>query len=288
MHHLRTRAPARAKANLCGLTQTWPRAQLGPGNFLDRLVHGIRTRAESLGYTYDQLNLDDYPTSAQLQRVLVSRGIEGLLVLPLREPRDLSALLDWRLFSTVTVTSSVFAPRFHSVKPAHFDNIMLACRELTRAGFRRIGLAMSSEWDERVKHRWTGGIAWQNQFGGTAPVAPLVDRRPGPNLDLATLSAWLAREQPDAVVLETLDRSVLRQALATFPPRRRPTIVTMNWPNEAAGCGIDQEVERIGTVAAELVASMIARGEKGLHEQPATTVIDGTWVPGALRRTRPG
>ena len=280
MHHLRTRAPARAGANLCALLQTWPRDRLGPRNFLDRLLGALRERAESLGYAFGTLNLDDFATRAQLQRVLVSRGVEGLLLLPLREPADLARRLDWGAFATVSVTSTVLAPHFHTVTPNHFDNMVRGCRELTRAGFRRIGLAMSQEWDRRVNHRWSGGIAWQNQFGGGAPVAPLIDPRPGPDLDAGTLADWLARERPDAVIFETLDRTVLERALRTVPARRRPRVVTMNWPNAAADCGIDQRVERLGTVAVEQLDAMLRRGERGVPGQPHGTFIDGVWVAG--------
>lgn len=288
MHHLRTRAPARSGANLCGLTQTWPRATLGPQNFLDRLLDALRQRAESLGYAFSTLNLDDFSTRAQLQRVLVSRGVEGLLLLPLREPQDLGRRLDWSAFATVSVTSTVLAPHFHTVTPNHFDNMVRGCRALTRAGFRRIGLAMSQEWDARVNHRWSGGIAWQNQFGGGAPVVPLIDPRPGPDLDADTLAAWLAREKPDAVIFETLDRSVWERALRTVPRRRRPRVVTMNWPNPAADCGIDQRVERLGTVAVELLDAMLRRGERGVPDLPHATFIDGVWVArGEARRSFP-
>ena len=279
-HHLRTRALARATTNICGLTQRWPGPQRGPTDYLERLRAAMQARAESLGYTFDVLNLDDYPTRALLQRVLISRGIEGLVLLPRREPGDLSGRLDWSAFSTVAATSSVLAPQFHCVTPNHFDNMIHACQQLTRAGFHRIGLAMSKEGDVRVNHRWAGGIAWQNQFGGTHPVIPLIDDRPGPNLDATTLANWLVREQPDAVVFETLDLAVVDYALRILRARRRPKVVTMNWPNSAADYGIDQRAERIGTVAIEMLAAMIVRGEKGVPPLPNTMMIDGQWMPG--------
>ena len=288
MHHLRTRAVARAPANVCGLTQAWPRGQLGPGNFLERLTGAIRARAESLGYAFDVLNLDDYPTPARLRRVLASRGVEGLLLLPLRRATDLTDRLDWSEFATVAVTATVLAPRFHTVTPNHFDNMLQGCRELARAGFRRIGLAMSQEWDTRVNHRWSGGIAWQNLFGSGNPVAPLIDPRPGPDLDPGTLAEWLEREKPDAVIFETLDRSVVERALRTLPARRRPRVVTMNWPNPAADCGIDQRVERLGEVALEHLDAMLRRGERGVPALPHSTVIDGTWAFGCTQKSPRG
>ena len=191
MHHLRTRRKARVQANLCAMTHAWKLGRFPAGSFPHRLDASLRSRADALGYTLEFLNLDDYPTARQLQRVLVNRGIEGLLLLPLREPTDLSRRLDWSLFSTVSVTSSLIAPKLHSVTPNHYDNTLKACRELAAAGFRRIGIAMASDWDKRVSHRWSGGIAWQNQFGGTEPVRPLIGDKPGTSLDAGIFARWL-------------------------------------------------------------------------------------------------
>ena len=287
MSHLRMKAPARAAANICGLTQHWGLSRLHyKGNYGERLSTGLRARAQSLGYTFSTINIDEYPQPSQLQRVLVSRGIEGLLLLPMRTPIDVSDRLDWRMFSTVSVTSSILAPQFHSVTPHHFDNMVRACRNLTQAGFRRIGLAMSKDWDTRSNHRWTGGFAWHNQFGGTEAVKPLIEDRPGPSLDPAIFKHWLLREQPDAVILETVDSPALDEAARALPEKQRPKIVAMHWPNPGADCGIDQRVERIGTVAVEVLAAMLNRGEKGIPDSPSSTMIDGQWRPGKLASSK--
>lgn len=278
MHHLRTRAPARAQANLCGLLERWPDAALAADNFLTRLTGALRTRAESLGYAFDLVFTGDYPTPARLRRVLASRGVEGVLLLPRQQPTDLSRLLDWESFSVVTVTSAVSAPRFHGVTPNHFDNVLLACGSLVAAGFRRIGLAMPREWDERVNHRWTGGIAWHNRFGGAVAVPPLLDAGGGLALEPERLAAWIRRERPDAVIFESIRSDSVRAIVDTLPVRLRPRLVTLNWPNPAAACGVDQRVERIGEVAVETLAAMVVRGEKGIPPLASQTMIPGRWV----------
>ena len=283
MHHLRTRRKARVQANLCAMTHAWKLGRFPAGSFPHRLDASLRSRADALGYTLEFLNLDDYPTARQLQRVLVNRGIEGLLLLPLREPTDLSRRLDWSLFSTVSVTSSLIAPKLHSVTPNHYDNTLKACRELAAAGFRRIGIAMASDWDKRVSHRWSGGIAWQNQFGGTEPVRPLIGDKPGTSLDAGIFARWLGAERPDAVILEALNHDELQRVLAELPASRRPRIATMNWPSPLADFGIDQNVERIGTVAVDILASMLTRGEKGIPLLPDITMIEGTWTVPSVR-----
>lgn len=137
---------------------------------------------------------------------------------------------------------------------------------------------MSRDWDLRANHRWSGGIAWQNQFGGTEPVLPLIDETPGPNLEAARLVDWLRRERLDAIIIEALDYSVIDEARRALPGLSWPRIVTMSWPNSTADCGIDQRAERIGSVAVEILAGMLTRGEKGVPEIANTTMVDGDWV----------
>lgn len=277
MSQLRAGAQSGLKANVCALGQIWGPQPRQRGNYFDRLAGGLRERSAALGCAFSFLNLDDYPQASQLQRVLESRGVEGLFLLPLREASDLRERLDWSGFSVVAVTSSLTAPRFHSVMPAHFENVLAACRELHTAGYRRVGLALSRMWDVRVQHRWTGAIAWHNAHGGMASVRTLLYDKSGAEFDARRWYAWLRRERPDVVLYEGFDRQRCEAIACELPLRQRPRFVTLNWPAWPGDSGIDQCVERIGAVAAELLAAMIARGEKGVPEEPTSTLVGGKW-----------
>jgi DNA-binding LacI/PurR family transcriptional regulator len=284
MQHLRTRAPRRFQASLCALMQSWGRVPQDANGYYERLERGLRGRAESLGFAFDTVDLNQYPTRRSLQRVLLSRGVEGIVLLPLLRPGRLDDRLDWEAFSTVAVTSSVLAPHFHNVVPHHFDNMLRVCEELARAGLARIGLAISKDHDVRVNHRWLGAMAWHNSLAGTQAVVPLLGERAGPWLDPAVFADWLRRERPDAVIVDPLDRAMLATALARLPARRRPQVVTMNWPSPGAHAGIDQRAEEIGAAAIEVVAGMMARGDKGIPQRSNTTMITGDWAAGRLSR----
>jgi hypothetical protein len=272
MHHLRLRGPTRAQANLAGIIGArWSRPEI-PVSFMTRLCDGLTARARQLGYSFTRLSTDDYPGDGQLGRVLASRGIEGLIVLPLLRPMDLSGLLDWSAFSVVAATPSLLAPRFHAVMPNHFDNM----------------LASPRDWDSRVRHRWSGGMAWHNAFGGSESVAPLITPGAGPDLDPAALAGWLRREQPDAVITDAVSRSQLMHGLAQFPARVRPKIITMNWPDAQYDAGLDQRPEHLGACAIDVLAGQLTRGEKGIPAVASSTLIDGEWKGHALVPRRPG
>lgn len=222
MHHLRTRSQARHRANLAGLTSDWSEHRRAVGDYLDRLREGLTLRAAQLGYSFSMVNLDDFQSPANLQRMLLHRGVEGVVALPLRRATDLSRALDWSKFSAVSSTPSVIAPRLHSVMPNHFDNTLAVCRALSRAGFRRIGLAISQDWNERMKYRWTGAMAWHNQFGTGEPVQPLISEQPGPEIEPASFKSWMKKERPDAVITDASVRLAIASMLADVPPPSRP------------------------------------------------------------------
>ncbi len=278
MHHLRARAPQRFKATVCALSQTWPNVLIDRNDYLNRLIGSLRTRAESLGYGFDLINADDYPTRSQLQRVLLSRGIEGIVILPLRIPGGLDKRVEWARFSVVSVASSLLSPVFHSVIPHHFDNMLRACRALTAAGYRRIGLSLSRHWNDRVHNRWSGAYAWQNEFGGTERVATLQREDSGDPSDDAAFMNWLERERPDTVIVETLDPSRIAAVVRRLPCARQPLLVAMNLPSAITAAGIDQRADHIGAFAMELLAGMVTRGERGVPAAPHTTMINGTWI----------
>lgn len=292
MHHLRTRRPSRLQANIAGLVEIWSPHQRLSNDYIARLQAGLERRAHELGYAFSTFDLGTFETKEQLQRVLLSRGVEGLVVLPLRHNKaNLADRLDWSQFSAVSATPSLTSPRLHSVTPNHYDNMLTACHALRAAGFQRIGLAISRDWNERVKFRWSGGAAWQNQFGGTERVRSLITDAPGPDVDPQAFARWLRRERPDAVITDVHVRAAIATALTGLPARSRPKVVSMNGPDQACDAGIDQRPEQIGAVAIEVLTGLLVRGERGIPELPHTTMIDGRWIGGriaAKRGTRRG
>ena len=280
MQHLRTTEPTRNRANICGLIDaSWSTSFLHHP-FAARIHAGIQRQADALGFSFSQIAIPAKRTRGRLQSLLRNRGIEGIVLLPMPDQTNLEDLLDWQDFSVVTVTTSIVAPRFHRVTPHHFDNVLHACRELTAQGFKRIGLAISQRWNERVRYRWTGAIAWQNTFGGTSPVPPFLGSTAGPMLDDAGFANWVRRYKPDAILVEAIAPELLARSIARSGMRTKPVIIAMDRSPTDSGPGIDQKPEAIGSVAIEILAGMIYRGERGLPAHPQSIAVEGEWVAG--------
>src|SRR5207249_4565542 len=115
MQHLRSHRHTKAGVNLAILSTL-------DAPFVQRLTDGALERAARLGYELDQIDLRQFANKpAALTRILVARGVAGVLLAPSAEPMDYSSLLDWKKFAAVAMTYSVFQPRVHRVVTHHFD-----------------------------------------------------------------------------------------------------------------------------------------------------------------------
>lgn len=276
MHHLRQRKSRRMKAAICALT-TWPASIDEP--YVDATSRAAAERAEALGFAFTRVCIDDYPRgSRRLERVLQSRGVEGLLLLPMRSPVALGGLLDWSAFSVVAASYSIREPRFHTVVPNHFSNLMRACQHLRDRGFRRIGLILSASMEVRANHYFTAAIAWQNCFSGGEAVKPLFGSAP----DFAGLAEWLRDERPDVVIVERENEFFAwRKYAKVVPSLARLPVVSLSILNAHQSTGIDEQRHEIGATAVDLLGSLLQRGERGIPPTAKLTLIEGVWIPGA-------
>jgi DNA-binding LacI/PurR family transcriptional regulator len=283
MAHLRKARPVKFRSVIAGLT-TIPAGLARP--YVEEVMDGARQRARQLGYEFNVFRIRaDEPGRRLLGRELRYRGIEGVVLLPMMEPVGLADLLDWRSFSIVAATYSVLAPEFHRVVPYQFGNVLQACAELAKLGYRRIGLVLSSHQDVVVHHGFTAAAAWQGMFGGTEMVRPFVfDGWEVP----AEVKEWFALERPDVIIAGGEDDC---RKIAGFLEVAIPGSIgfaVTNCHDSPNFAGIDERPEEIGAAAIDLLHAKIQIGEKGVPPTPTVTMINGEWKPRATVRRQPG
>jgi len=249
------------------------------------MIRSASRRAEELGYGFTLFRGEDIAGRRNaLQRILLNRGVEGIVLLPIATPRALTEQLDWSAFSVVSTTYGVLAPAFHRVVPHQFGNALQICQQLAAFGYRRIGLVLPAEHDLRVHHGFSAAVAWQNLVGGTEFVRPCIHEGALPAK--RELGRWFERERPDVIIAEgdTACRSIAQQlGLRLSGP---VGFASANKAGQSIFAGIEERPEEIGATAIELLASMIQRGEKGVPEVPKITMIDGRWIAGRSARRR--
>ncbi len=278
MHYLRRGVRPQFQSTLCGLTN-WPTDPKPP--YFRALLAGAEAQAARRGYGFTVMALDaDAAPGAGLTRVLRSRGVEGVLLLPQQPPRDLGAILDWREFSAVAASVSVLGPDVNRVAPHHFANTLRLCRELAALGYRRIGLVIEQGHEVRVSHGFSAAVGSHGSRAPAEPVTPLVYAG-----ELgAVLAPWFRRERPDAIVATSEAEA---RACARLLGLKIPGPVAFASTNldvepgagPAIG-GIDERPAEIGAITVDVLAGMVERRVRGLPAAATSTLVAGTWRRG--------
>ena len=283
MYHLRRRQKPAFQGLVCALT-TVPLTTRW--DFSDEVVAGARAQADALGYAFSLLHVDRSPEGYRsLRRVLRSRGAEGVMLLPLLDLENVNDWLEWDHYSVVTTSGSILAPKVHRIAPSQFANTLLLCRQLAERGYRRIGLVIDQAHDERVGHNFTAAVEWHGRHEAFHYLAPFIfdGQKPDPR----KLKHWFRRERPD-VLLASQDRITIGyvDSLGIKIPgpvglaRTSTTAMTLY-------SGMDELPAAIGATAVGQLTGLIQRGEKGVPNLPAITLLPGRWVEGTTcpRRT---
>lgn len=245
--------------------------------FFRRCFEGARDRADAAGYHLEHFWLGDADgNAARLGDILVARGITGLIVAPLPHPE--SVPLPWDKFSTVSVAYTLVGPRLHRATDNHCASARLAVACLHTAGRRRIGLALTTDYHQRVNGLWTAGYLLEMQTAGLVDDALIY--RPE-ELHEAALLAWVKRARLDAVVgTEPAIPIWLRRAGLKVPGRVAYADLNLA-TTDGTIAGIYQDATSIGACAIDLLAGQLLRHERGLPEKAKTLMIDSRWVNGA-------
>jgi LacI family transcriptional regulator len=251
--------------------------------FLLRTFVGAQQRAERLGYHLECFwRSEPGVTAARFSTILDSRGIRGLLVAPLAFPGG-ELELAWDKFSAVAIGPSLARPVLHSTCNNHYQSMLLALKELRIRGYRRIGLVLDPNVDERHQQKYQAAFWTYTRLNhNELTVEPLIST----SLTDLLLQQWLDRVKPDVVLAhdDTVLESIKR--LGHRVPR------DIAFANLILGsrqdiAGIDTAPEQIAALAVDRLASLLHEAETGLPEMPTCTMLQGAWLDGATVRPVP-
>ena len=286
MHHLRAGREKTFTASVCALT-TRPSTAEEP--FCDLLLAGAREAARAAGFALHVVHVEPGDLAGErLPRMLRQRGVEGLILLPMAGLETLDRLVDWREFSVVTATLSVSSPQFDRVVADHFLNNFTLGEHLRELGYRRPGLVIHAKHDKRCGHCITAAHAWQGIYGGGGPVeAHVCDR-----IESGAFRRWLRAEAPDVLLAEHDEFARELQKMRGLTGKL-PLVSCSARPDQLGSFpfpGNYDKPREIGAEAVEKLARKIALGQRGVPENPRTTLVRGAWVGSlpAPRRTVTG
>jgi LacI family transcriptional regulator len=160
----------------------------------------------------------------------------------------------------------------------------LAVEKLQALGYRRLGLAMPVNFDERVNRSWLASLLlYQYELPPEDRVPPLLETA----FDLPGFPAWFRKHRPDVVLSPHLAAHGWLAKLGLRVPDDVGFVHLDRSAAELPCAGIDQKPDQLGAVAVDLVVSDLQRNQRGIPASPKLVYLEGEWVDGdSVRQLR--
>lgn len=232
---------------------------------------GAKRRAEEQGCALEEFFPDDEGmTAARLEKILVARGITGVIFSAPHHLMQVNVDWNWSHFASVRIGGSDFYPALHRVESHHYHNMWMAMNRLREEGCRR-PVAVLFE----LLHRRLHG-AHQAAFVANHP-------SPRQSLDMTRfglpggkgeIKAWLEQTKADGIVFVMNPPDETLRWLRTLPQLKR--LVTLDVPKPGVPC-LYTSGQLIGAKAVDVVVAELHRNERGVPKHPAALLLEGTW-----------
>jgi DNA-binding LacI/PurR family transcriptional regulator len=272
----------RTGANLAALVDDrWP--GLPKLSWLDAFIEGMRRACTQFGYNLDILRiLRDLGKPSVSERLLFSRGIRGLVILPLVD-HDIRIPCRWENYAAIVLGNPPASLPISRVGSDAFCGMTITCDKLCALGYRRIGYANSLNAERRLRHEWVGALGKEYLLGRdeVTIVPPYLPEEMGS----ASFASWLCAKKPDVVISNDLRvLNWLRELGHKVPEQIGFAMLNRDFVEVPGVAGIRQHLDIAGATAIEQLHAMLLRGETGFPEVPREVLIHPRWVDGNTLR----
>lgn len=236
---------------------------------------GATAAAATLGYQLQPFYIGRTPADhRRWSRILSARGVRGLLFAP--EPAPEGVHLDWGEFASVLVGHGPRGTGLDAVRHDVFQMTLLAIRNLTSLGYRRIGVLATDPGDGRSEFRAIGA-AHAACHALPEPRATVLSTVLGS--DLGQLNRWVKANQLDALV-GLKGAGAVTAALGVSRRGTRPLYVQLNAPAPLTTPTIWIDNFELGRVAVRRAHSLLLANATGVPARRLILRMDGDWHPG--------
>lgn len=248
--------------------------------YLRPYLEGARERCSEMGYRIEEFwGRQPGMTMRRMSEILYHRGIQAVIIAPSAFYSAGHLRLQWKNFAAVSFDRGLLAPRIHRAVPDYFYNILLALKNLRRAGYRRIGVYLQLQTERRSTHAYAAGVLYfHSVIPKSEQVAPLFDNHRSNYREGFT--RWFEKTQPDAIVCHHSEILEWLAARGVKVPRDVGVTHLATDDDVADWAGICQRKRDIGAATAEMVISLLQNYRFGLPDPALDTFIQGQWHPG--------
>lgn len=243
----------------------------------------VQRRAADFGYQVEPLWLGEEGMNARrLDRMLVHRGITGLVLATPGPTGEELAALNWSRLTAVRIGLAASGPAVNQISVDPMGVVQLALQRIRSEGYQRIGLVLPYGEDPSTDDPWAAAFhaAQYRQASSQTPVPVLYL----PDAEAAApgvLAAWMRHHRPEVIVgftaalLENIQRCGVRV------PKDVAYVDLALAETRYAIAGVWENCERIGELAVEMLVQQIEQNVPGLPAVPTVTSIGGVWRHGA-------
>ena len=260
------------------------KARTGAETFRSQ-YQGIVARAEELGFRSETFFLEAPGMSAaRIDRILYSRGIVGLILMPpITMLKDIE--MTWSRYALGTIAYGWRKPAVDRVTTHHRHNVHAVFAQLLARGYKRIGVCLPPEAVTGVDLNWQAGFLLEKKLNKSLSSVPQFVGKPGVT-PVSKFKNWLNRYKPDAIVSLIGHEMEWLNELGLVVPEDIG-LACVNRPTNSTLSGIEENHDVIGAAVTDLVVAQITRNEFGFPAHPKLILIEGTWVEGdTLRPSR--
>lgn len=248
------------------------------------LVSAFVERAKEFGYEVEKFWLNNPEIRlGRLTSILESRGIKGLICMPLPKHRHIE--MDFSNFALVTIGFTVLNPGLNRVEFNNQDATALCIRKLFQCGYRKIGFVQRRSYELWRDYTLSVPFLWMQSKQAAEDRSEIlfVDEN-----SRNEFLVWFRDGGFDALIvnheivvkwLREEGMGIPRDVGVVFPT---PTAAYENFAH------VNQHPRRVGAAAADVLMAQVQREEFGCPRNPKTLNTDVSWRDGdSIRRVGP-
>jgi LacI family transcriptional regulator len=238
---------------------------------------GAFAEAESCGYRLEVFDFGGTLKPTRLEQILHARNIQGILLPPVPGgPKPDWVDFHWNKFSVVRFGYSVTNPRAHIVTSDQLANGVMACENIQRLGYRRIGLVTGAH----SSVRFAAGYLFHHMQSDTARFSPLILHQTNREEDRRALAKWVKIHRPDSIFTDVGQLPDLLAELHLRIPHD-VGLAAFSTLDGNVDAGVYQNSEEIGRAAVQLLISLIHHNELGIPKICREVLVEGCWMDGS-------
>jgi DNA-binding LacI/PurR family transcriptional regulator len=255
----------------------------GIARYHAEILQGAAERGAALGFQVESFVAGKGGAPMyRLDAILKARGIRGIVLLPAWNEPDVSEL-DWSHHCGVYTDYVIERPALPSVHPDHYRGMMMALQQLRSLGYRRPGLFVGPQQDERVQYRWEAAfLAFASNTGGLARSVPRLKSRA---INRGEFMQWFREYDPDVVLAHHPEAIAWMTAAGASVPGTHGFLCLNRLFGTVPCASLDLQPRLVGSLALDQVAAQWHRNESGQSARATSTVsVPPQWVQGPTLR----